>query len=177
MKKYFILLLALVVLSVSNICSASLMEDPMAILPFGTKLTVESNIRISDTEDARSVIEEELMDIASFNLITRTEINRMCEELRFQQSDLVNPDTTARLGQLLGAKYLFITNITGMSREGNTHNVHLTSKIIELETGRILAAGRGTGKSKDLSSAFSMAAENAIKGPKGIAVKLGFKTR
>ena len=176
MKKYFTLLLTLIVLSISNICSAGIMEDPVAVLPFAKKLTVQTNISMSDSDGALGYIEEELCAL-SFNMITRTEINRVCEEMRFQQSDLVDPSTAVQLGHLLGAKYLFITNITDLDREGNNYLVHLTSKMIEVETGRVIEGARGEGRANRLDNALTKAAENLMEGKKGIQARLGFKTK
>lgn len=169
--------MVMLVTCISSVCSAGIMTDPIAVLPFGKKLMVESDVRVADTEDARSAIEEELGDVADFDFITRTEIDRLVEEMRFQMTDLVDPASTVRLGRMLGAKYLVITNITGLSREGSSMYVHLTSKIIEVETGRIIASGRGEGKDGQINKAFYKAALNAVHGDKGIATKLGFKTR
>lgn len=176
MKKYFTLLLTLAVLSISNICSAGIMEDPIAVLPFAKKLTVQTNISISDAEGARAYIADELTAL-SLDIITRTEMESTLTEMRFQQSDLVDPSTAVRLGHLLGAKYLFITNITDLDKEGSNYIVHLSSRMIEVETGRVIVGARGEGRANRLDNALTKAAENLMEGKKGIQARLGFKTK
>ena len=73
-------------------------------------------------------------------------------------TDLVDQSTAVQIGGMLGAEYILVGSITGLSPKkmdnevvgfGNKQSqviAHLTGRLIEVKTGRVVLAGRGTGK-------------------------------
>jgi TolB-like protein len=66
-------------------------------------------------------------------VVSRTVLDRILEELSFQNSDLVDPDTQRSVGKQLGAD-IVVTGVIGPSERGKRINIQL----IEVETGVVL---------------------------------------
>lgn len=181
MKRLLIILMSLFVLGISNICSAGMMEDPIAVLPVGIKSNISRDISPREAERITGILRDELESSGVFyNFVEREDIIRAFDEQRFQMTDLVDQSTAVEIGKMVGAKYIVIGNVTGLTREKGTVYAHVAAKIVEVETGRVSVGGRGDGKKSGgdaVYKAIEQAAENAINGEKGILVKLGFGKR
>jgi TolB-like protein len=66
-------------------------------------------------------------------VVSRTVLDRILEELSFQSSDLVDPQTQQSVGKQLGAD-LVVTGVIGPADRGKKFNVQL----VEVETGVVL---------------------------------------
>lgn len=178
MKKILVSMLAMLVLAISSVCSAGMMEDPMAVLPVGIKAEISRDISPRQADIIGGIIQDELEGSGVFyNFVEREDIARIFEEQRFQMSGLVDQSTAVSIGKLLGAKYIVICNVTGLSREGSNIYAHVAAKIVEVETGRVSVGGRGDGKKSGgdaVYKAIEQASVNAINGENGIMPKLGF---
>jgi len=89
-----------------------------------------------------------------FDLVERKNIERLIQEQKLQQSGMVDMATAVKIGKLLGAQAVvtgavteigvsavsFIANIT-------TVRVSIDVRVIDVETGKILAAEIGDGRS------------------------------
>lgn len=181
MKKIFILLMSLLILGISSICSAGMTEDTIAVLPVGIKAEISRSISRTETEKISSILREEMEDTGIFsNIVEREDVIRVFDEHRMTMSGMIDPSTAAEMGKLLGAKYIVIGNVTGLTREGGTIYSHVSVKIVEVETGRVSVGGRGDGKKSGGDAVYrsiEQAAMDAINGEKGIMVKLGFGKR
>ena len=67
-----------------------------------------------------------------FNAFTRTDIDKMMKELKFQDSGMVNDEQRIKLGQLSGADYVCVSKVT---KDGNAY--YLEAFLVHLESGRI----------------------------------------
>jgi hypothetical protein len=67
------------------------------------------------------------------NVLSRTKLDRILEELAFQQSDLVDPETQRSVGRQMGAQ-LIVTGTIGMVERGKKFNI----QVIEVDTGVVL---------------------------------------
>lgn len=181
MKRFLILMMSLLVMGVSSICSAGMMEDPIAVLPVGIKAEISKDISPREAEKIADILHDELEFSGVFyNWVERADIIKAFEEQRFQMTDLVDQSTAVSIGRMVGAKYIVIGNVTGLTREGGTVYAHVAAKIVEVETGRVSVGGRGDGKKRGgdaVYGAIEQAAMDAINGEKGILVKLGFGKR
>ena len=69
---------------------------------------------------------------------------------------LIDPDTAQRLGKILGVRYLVYGNVVDMVVDFNVEAIvkvrtvkcHIVARIMDVETGKILMAAKGEGKSK-----------------------------
>jgi TolB-like protein len=66
-------------------------------------------------------------------VVSRTVLDRILEELSFQSSDLVDPDTQRSVGRQLGAE-IVVTGVISPADRGKKFNIQL----IEVETGVVL---------------------------------------
>ena len=81
------------------------------------------------TEIANAVAHENIRVSA----VSRTKLDRILDELAFQQSDLVDADAQRSVGQQLGAQ-LIVTGTIRTVEQGKKFNI----QMIELETGVVL---------------------------------------
>jgi TolB-like protein len=75
----------------------------------------------------------------TYDMITRTEIAAIMKEQNFQYSGLVDDNTAAQFGKLLGAQAIIVGDIAG---EGYTRR--LVFRCLDVQTGRILAISSET---------------------------------
>ena len=73
--------------------------------------------------------EKLLVDSKRFKVVTRIHLGKIFEEQRFQMTGLVDDNTIAAIGRILGAKYLIISTITRYDT--------LDVQILNSETGEI----------------------------------------
>ena len=66
-------------------------------------------------------------------VVSRTILDQILEELAFQSSDLVDPQTQRSVGKQLGAD-IVVTGVIGPADQGKKFNIQL----IEVETGVVL---------------------------------------
>lgn len=98
---------------------------------------------------------------ARYDMIERSEIERIIEEHRLSADGFVDQSTAPMLGQLLGAQYIVVVdlinadirssgvsgvNVGGVRLGGGvaTVTVAVSSRLIDATTGRVLATGMGT---------------------------------
>ena len=146
----------------------------VAVLPFDNQSARQSNESFEDAlEKTRKYVEDEICWTGKFDSYTRTQIQKPLDEIKFDHSGLVDPATAAQYGKMVGAQYLVLGTVTGLSFKGNETITHLSLRMIEVETAKIFLAGRGTGKAKGKSKegiqqALQKAAEDALNGKRGM---------
>ncbi len=93
------------------------------------------------------------------------QLDEVMKELNFGQTEYVNPESAAKIGKMLGAKYVLIGAITnfritktkgkkgvdflgivevGSSAQVLTYDVQVSGRIVDVETREIIAADAGT---------------------------------
>lgn len=107
-----------------------------------------------------------------FDMVERSEIDRIVEEHRLGSSGFVDARTAPQLGQLLGANHVLLVDLLGaevrpasvsglqiagmrLGGSGATLHVSLMMRIIDTTTGRVRATGYGETASSALTG-FSM---------------------
>ena len=107
-----------------------------------------------------------LVDDGSFRVIERKKIAMLLNEQDFGASGRVDPqnqDQTAKIGKVLGVKYILVGSITKFSTESRggglrvkgiglggkktKSEVRITGRIIDVSTGEIMISGKGVGES------------------------------
>ena len=167
LKKFFGMLFLLMFIVLPNQLEAA---PRVAVVPFDNQ-SARQNTESLDTilEEARTYVEDEIVWTKKFDPLTRTQIQKLLEEIKLDQSALVDPATAAKYGKMVGAQYLVLGTVTGLGKQGNELVAHLSLRMIEVETARIFLAGRGSGKSKgDIHAALEKAAEDALNGKRGM---------
>ena len=131
---------------------------------FGTDLDVGTGI--SD------MLVEELVKGGAYSVIERKALDKLLAEQNFSNSDRADPATAARIGRLLGVDAIIVGSITQFGRDdrqvglggfgrsigkyglGGTSVrsakavVAVTARLVNVETGEILAVATGNGESK-----------------------------
>lgn len=131
---------------------------------FGTDVDVGNGI--SD------MLVEELVKGGAYSVIERKALDKLLAEQNFSNSDRADPATAARIGRLLGVDAIIVGSITQFGRDdrqvglggfgrslgryglGGTSVrsakavVAVTARLVNVETGEILAVATGNGESK-----------------------------
>ena len=159
MKKLLLMSIFTFFAAMFNICHAGLADYPrVAVMPFNIKAAVSHNLDFSCNESVSEEVAVSLMDEGYFDILERNELKRIVDEQSFQMTDLVDQSTAVQIGGMLGAEYILVGSITGLSSKkmdnevvgfGNKQSqviAHLAGRLIEVKTGRVVLSGRGTGK-------------------------------
>ena len=111
---------------------------------------------------------DELINESDFRVIERKRIDTVLAEQDFQASDRADPHTQAKIGKVLGVRYIIAGSITkfttedkkygtgglgggivgGLGLKKSKSEVQLNARVIDAETGEILIAAKGKGDSK-----------------------------
>ncbi len=97
--------------------------------------------------------EMQLMKILTFSVIDRATVSRILQEQEFSYSGVVDPESAARLGKLLGASAVMIIRIGSVKHDPffsdspEQRDAELTVRIIAVETGEVLYSAQGQGSS------------------------------
>jgi curli biogenesis system outer membrane secretion channel CsgG len=105
-----------------------------------------------------------LLDSGQFRVIERKKIDAVLAEQDFSQSDRADPKTARKIGKALAVQYIVAGSITKFSTEkknmGGTvkgiglglgkakSEVNLTARLIDVDTGEVVASAEGHGESK-----------------------------
>ncbi len=155
-----------------SVCFAGLQDYPrIAVMEFSNDSMV-SDFTINDTRSVTEWMVQALVDCGRFNVIESLELSAILNEHHLNMTGLINPDSAAQIGKLLGVQYLVIGNIVAVSNKesevgysyseygsvGNEqHQVFasVSARIVEIETGRIVMASRGMGRSTSTKTEIS----------------------
>lgn len=164
MKKFFVTLI--LVVGICSITLAAQIEEnaSIAIMDLGThEGAVPHEINILNAGKASSeYLIQRLFQVGKFNIIDRTLVEEKINAANLNTTGLIDPDTAKKIGDLLGADYLVYGNVndvtlseTGASTVGIgldlstvTVKAHLIVRVMDVETGQIIGAAKGEGKSK-----------------------------
>ncbi|HKP59322.1 MAG TPA: CsgG/HfaB family protein [Polyangiales bacterium] len=87
----------------------------------------------------------DLGSVSQLQLVERTRLEEVVSELKLARSAQVDPATRARLGRLLGARYLVLGSYFAVSGK-----LRADARVVEVETGRVLRSVGATGKTDDV---------------------------
>ena len=79
-----------------------------------------------------------------FKVVDRDETDKLMSELRLQSTGAVDPQTARQLGKLAGASHLLVVNYTRYPDGKDAYQDSSTLKLLSVETGAVVAAGRRT---------------------------------
>ena len=165
MKKFFaiLLILASVCMPVS---AEKLIEETaeIAIMDLGThEGAVPFDINIFNAGRASSeYLIQRLFQVGKFNIMDRTLVENKIQAAGLNTTGLIDPDTAKKIGKIVGADYLVYGNVNdvtlsetgggtagvGLDISKITVKAHIIVRVMEVETGKIISAAKGEGKSK-----------------------------
>lgn len=191
MLKRLILAVFFAVLFSSQQCfAAAIAKDAnVAVMDFGTRPgATPSEININNAEYASSeYIINGLMNKHCFNIMDKDMVMQQLKAEHLTTVGLIDPDTAKRIGDLLHTRYIIYGNVTNVSISDTgtqimtnigggvnicTVKAHMIARVMDVETGDILMAVKGDGKSK--SSFVRLHAGNGLTGVK--VLKIGTVT-
>ena len=177
MKTFFGLLVSLLFLAQSAWAALPEKTDAVAVMDFGTRpgaTTSEISIQNAEYTSSEYVINR-LVDRGYFTVKEKELVMDHLKSNNLKTTGLIDPDTARYIGNLLGVRYLIYGNVanvsvseTGtqiMTNIGGGINIctvqaHMVGRMMDVETGDILMAVRGDGKSK--SSYVNLQAGNSL---------------
>ncbi len=88
----------------------------------------------------------ELAQLQALNLVERANLHRVIEEMKLGQAGMIDDKTAQQVGKLAGAQYLLLGSFIYLPGG----KLRVDTRVVEVETGRILKAGEETGKEGQL---------------------------
>ena len=76
---------------------------------------------------------------SNFVLVDRGNLKTVINELELSQSGLVSNDVRAKVGELTGATHILVAGYSGVSQGFGFSNAKVLWKLVDIQTGRILA--------------------------------------
>ena len=186
MLKKFFLGFGLAMLWSSHCFAAAIAKDAnVAVMDFGTRPgTTTSEISINNAEYTSSeYIINGLVNKHCFNIMDKDMVMHRLQEKQLKTVGLIDPDTAKRIGDLLHTRYIIYGNVTNVSISDTgtqimtnigggvnicTVKAHMIARVMDVETGDILMAVKGDGKSK--SSFVKLHAGNGLTGVKVLKI-------
>lgn len=148
---------------ITNLSYAALLQNnaAVAVMDFGThKGAATSDINLAHAEGASSdYIIERLVEDGRMTVMERSIMQEKLEAEKLKTVGIIDPDTAKRIGEILGVSYIIYGNVSDMTVSGtgatvavggvNLLNVkcHIIARIMDVNTGDIITAAKGEGKS------------------------------
>ena len=119
---------------------------------------ISPELTLQDVTIANEIAYDELVNSGYFDVVERERLDAVCDELSFDMSGLVDQSSAARVGKMLGAQYILIGSLNGLSTRQNGAEIvgignknaqvyaHISMRVVEVETGRVVLASRGDGR-------------------------------
>lgn len=186
MLKKFLLGIGLAMLWSSHCFAVAIAKDAnVAVMDFGTRPgATPSEININNAEYASSeYIINGLVNKHCFNIMDKDMVMQQLKAENLTTVGLIDPDTAKRIGDLLHTRYIIYGNVTNVSVSDTgtqiltnigggvnvcTVKAHVIARVMDVETGDILMAVKGDGKSK--SSFVKLHAGNGLTGVKVLKI-------
>lgn len=186
MLKKFLLGVGLAILWSSHCFAAAIAKDAnVAVMDFGTRPgATPSEISINNAEYTSSeYIINGLVNKHCFNIMDKDMVMQQLKAENLTTVGLIDPDTAKRIGDLLHTRYIIYGNVTNVSISDTgtqiltnigggvnvcTVKAHVIARVMDVETGDILMAVKGDGKSK--SSFVKLHAGNGLTGVKVLKI-------
>ncbi|HOV31916.1 MAG TPA: penicillin-binding protein activator LpoB [Candidatus Hydrogenedens sp.] len=93
-----------------------------------------------DTESITDTISTKLLQSGKFRFVDRSRANELLDELKYQESGLVDDSTAAKIGHQIGAEYMLYGNFSSIEKTaGREKDLYykFTLKLMNVETGII----------------------------------------
>jgi len=184
MRKYFLLLLVAAFLLPTNVTAQQARKKRVAIFDFDYA-TVQSSVsalfgtNVDIGQGISDMLVTMLVKDGTYSVIERKALDKILAEQNFSNSDRANPSSAAKIGKLLGVDALIVGSITQFGNETQNTNIGgagrslggfgiggfgkkessaivvLDARIVNIDTGEILAVANGKGESKRKSTSLT----------------------
>lgn len=171
MKKIVTLLVALVLLMLSSIANAANIKDfpRVAVMQFGNKAITTQGLQTGDFTLCSEYAIYQLLNSGWFDLVDYEQLSNIAKMHSINMSGLVDQSTAVQLGKFASAQFMVVGNVTGLTLKNsmlgaqagnlgsvggnkNTVTANVVMRIVDIETGRIVAAGIGSGSSSSTNA-------------------------
>lgn len=177
MNRIILLLVSVLLFSQSALAALPPKEACVAVMDFGTRpgaSTSEINIHNAEYTSSEYVINR-FVNRNCFTVKEKDIVMSRLKEQNLKTTGLIDPDTAKHIGEILGVRYIIYGNVANVSVSNTgteilynigggvnvcTVKAHMVGRIMDVETGDILMATRGDGKSK--SSFVKIRAGNSL---------------
>lgn len=163
------------------ICSIFLVADTTVFAAGNERLRTgilgfDGNVSYEYLKSATDQLGETIYNLNRFDIIERSRLDAIMAEHKWNLSGLVDPDTTTKLGKILGIEIGFFGTINSLStkyEQGDRYSYYkghtqVTVTVIDMETGQIKGIIRQGGSGTASNS--NEAAHNAIRESLGVAM-------
>src|SRR5690242_10752925 len=183
MRKAVLVCLLLLIFGAVAIADAAPRKKRVAIMDFDYA-TVHSAVNAmfgSDVDVGKGIADllvKNLVKDGTYSVIERKALDKILTEQNFSNSDRANPNSAAKIGKLLGVDAIVVGSITEFGNETKNTNlggaggalggfglgglghkkskavVALTARMVDIDTGEILAVAEGKGESNRQSTSL-----------------------
>jgi curli biogenesis system outer membrane secretion channel CsgG len=170
-------------ISVDSQAPAAVRKPRVAVMDFdyGTVQTASAAVFGTNVDVGKGITNLLVTDMVkdgNFSVIERTALDKVLNEQNFSNSNRADPNSAAKIGKLLGVDAIVVGTITEFGNEtkktgmgggggglggfglGGFHhsdskaNVAITARIINIDTGEIMAVADGSGQSSRSSTSL-----------------------
>ena len=155
-----------------NSATAKFQEMPtVAVMDFGKLSDAADGIRTDNVGlTVSEYIIEALIESGKFEVASREQIKEILAENDLEIAGIIPPSKARQIGKILGVRYIIYGNVNDVNSDtftleiiSNGADVHtvkalIIARMMDVETGDIVTAARGEGKSK--SSRVKVSAMN-----------------
>ncbi|MBQ7723712.1 MAG: hypothetical protein IJT57_05250, partial [Selenomonadaceae bacterium] len=161
MKKFFLTLLALMIVAVSVEAATPIKNHPrIAVAEFSNKAITSEGFRDQDYSSATEYAIYQLSASDWFDLIDYEQMVTVARMHSINRSGLFDPSTVPQIGKFLAAEYILVGSLTGMTvkesglsvgamgaKAGGTKytvTANVTVRFVDVETLQVKGVGMGT---------------------------------
>lgn len=172
MKKFFLTLLALMIVAVSVEAATPIKNHPrIAVAEFSNKAITSEGFRDQDYSSATEYAIYQLSASDWFDLIDYEQMVTVARMHSINRSGLFDPSTVPQIGKFLAAEYILVGSLTGMTvkesglsvgamgaKAGGTKytvTANVTVRFVDVETLQVKGVGMGTGTSASTQAEIS----------------------
>jgi curli biogenesis system outer membrane secretion channel CsgG len=168
-------LILITALLATTLCAQDKKRVAIMNFEYGTVSTYVSQIFGTNVDIGKGIADmlvDRLVNDGTYSVIERKALDKLITEQNFSNSDRADPTSAARIGKLLGVNAIIIGSITQFGRDDKNTNlggfgsaagrfgiggigkkeakavVQITARMVNVETGEILASAAGKGESK-----------------------------
>ncbi|MCX6137219.1 MAG: hypothetical protein NTV54_06970 [Ignavibacteriales bacterium] len=136
----------LLVLSLGCVLAVAQEKGPqtIAILPFENNSIVDKEKLDPLRKGLADMLTTEMSKVKALKVLERSKIQVVVEELNLGETELVDKNTTQKMGKLLGARVLLFGGFTNLFDD----KLRIDIRIVRTETGEVLKAEEETGELK-----------------------------
>ncbi|MDA8243728.1 MAG: hypothetical protein M0025_06360 [Elusimicrobia bacterium] len=115
---------------------------------------------------ASDILITELVKSGKFIVVERDKMNKVLEEQKLQSQGMTDPQTAAKVGQLLGLEAIVVGSVSqfGVKKEGSDYlitqskrqvaDVTVDIRLVDVQSGQVILADSGKGMAKSSKGSF-----------------------